>query len=71
MKTATIQPSVQSPSVPDSSSRPSMEERIRRLDEATLNALRNAGAARAKQEREEQEALALRESQATYRTETQ
>ena len=67
MKTATIQPSVPDPSAADSSKRVRMDERIRRLNEATLNALRQAGQARAKKEREEQE-LALRETPSPYGT---
>jgi hypothetical protein len=47
-----------------------MDERIRRLNEATIKTLREAGLARLQKEQAEQEALALRETPTPYRTET-
>ena len=70
MKTATIQTSLPGQSATDSSKRPSIDERIRRLNEATLDALRNAGLARKQKEQAEREALALRETPTPYRTES-
>ena len=56
MKTATIQPSTPGRFATGSSKRPSVDERIRQLNEATLSALRKAGLAR--KAKEEQEKLA-------------
>src|SRR5487761_2404513 len=66
MKTATIEISQPAQSAADSSRRERAEARFRKLDEATLNALRQAGAARTKKEQEERE-LALRETQTPSR----
>ena len=70
MKTETIQTTQPEQSGADSSRQQRAEARFRRLEQATLNALRNAGLAREKKEQEEREALALRETPLPYRADS-